>query len=398
MSRQKYWFLKLFILVSLPAMACGLLSGGEQPTAEPTSITVDAAGSESSQPQGSETAVPVEAGSETNVTSPTAVPAESGASAETTGTAVDAASQEVIDAASLVFQPDVDSYQLQIEMKLSGVDAAGNDVVQEVGATLLYTADPLANSVSMNMLGLDGSDKLTELSFVETGGTTYLYSPDIGCSTFPTEGSSFQNPFSEMLDSSALLSELDNAERVMPDETINGIQSAHYVFDETDLKGTEGEVENADGHVYVSLEGGYVVRILMDGRGQLNLFGGNTDQVGDIHFALNLSDVNAPLEVAPPEACLGEAVDFPMLEDASSISSIAGLISYKSTTTVEDAVAFYDEALAAADWVKNEDESSVLSGTAFLSYTRENETANLIIGPSSDTDGIDVVIVIESGG
>jgi len=85
-------------------------------------------------------------------------------------------------------------------------------------------------------------------------------------------------------------------QRVEPDEEVNGIPSAHYIYDAQNMATQYGTV-NGRGDVYVALNGGYVVRYTLDGSGTFeDYFQGS----GTINLAYDTYDVGAPISIQPP--------------------------------------------------------------------------------------------------
>ncbi len=85
-------------------------------------------------------------------------------------------------------------------------------------------------------------------------------------------------------------------ERVQPDETVNGVPSAHYAYTAENVQTKNGTVSGS-GEIYVALEGGYVVRYTFDGSGTFeDLFQGS----GEVHLTYDTYDVGAPIEIRPP--------------------------------------------------------------------------------------------------
>lgn len=85
-------------------------------------------------------------------------------------------------------------------------------------------------------------------------------------------------------------------ERVEPDETVNGILSAHYTYDVVDAPIEYGTF-TGQGDVYVALDGGYVVRYTAEGYATLDEV-----LVGSGTFSLiyDTYDVGAPVHIEPP--------------------------------------------------------------------------------------------------
>jgi hypothetical protein len=109
--------------------------------------------------------------------------------------------------------------------------------------------------------------------------------------------SAVESQFSgEVLDIGDLLPPIQDARRVRPDETVNGIASRHFVYDSGNLEPESGMVE-AQGDLWVARDFGYVVRLTLHGRGT---YYGTYGSSGRVNLIYDLYDVNAPLAIMPP--------------------------------------------------------------------------------------------------
>ena len=93
-----------------------------------------------------------------------------------------------------------------------------------------------------------------------------------------------------------LLPYIPQARRVLPDETVNGIACKHYVYDIDDLQ-TESGMTDASGDIWVAKDGGYVVRLTMNGQGT---YYDTYSASGTLNLVYDLYDVNAPISINPP--------------------------------------------------------------------------------------------------
>jgi hypothetical protein len=93
-----------------------------------------------------------------------------------------------------------------------------------------------------------------------------------------------------------LLPYIPQAHRVMPNETINGIVCKHYVYDINDLQ-VESDMTDASGDIWVAQDGGYVVRLTMNGHGT---YYDTYSASGTLNLVYDLYDVNAPISITPP--------------------------------------------------------------------------------------------------
>jgi hypothetical protein len=93
-----------------------------------------------------------------------------------------------------------------------------------------------------------------------------------------------------------LLPYIQQAKRVMPDETVNGIPCKHYAYDVGNLQAEAG-MTSAQGDIWVAIDGGYVVRLTMNGHGT---YYGTYTSSGILNLVYDLYDVNAPISINPP--------------------------------------------------------------------------------------------------
>jgi hypothetical protein len=108
----------------------------------------------------------------------------------------------------------------------------------------------------------------------------------------------------------------------------------------------------------------------------------------------DITDVNLPITIEPPaeaEAQAGGRDDIPMLPDADVEFSSAEFISYRTASSVADAAAFYQNEMPTNGWTADEG-NMVFDENALLQYTKEGDTADVIIG--SDEAGTNVLITI----
>lgn len=93
-----------------------------------------------------------------------------------------------------------------------------------------------------------------------------------------------------------LLPFIQQAQRVMPDETVNGMPCRHYVYDVGSLQADAG-MTSAKGDIWVAKEDGQVVRLTMDGQG---VYYETYPSTGTLALVYDLFDVNAPIDIKPP--------------------------------------------------------------------------------------------------
>ncbi len=381
------WVIVFLLILSLSSMACQLFGGDEDPTPDSAGASETAAEPEAVEPIESENSAAAGSADSSSESQPS----------DDSSQQSDGAAPADFELSALSRELDFDSYRFALEMQFSGTDASGNEFVQDISADIAFVAQPLAMAISMSMEGVPGTNEFDQIAMAQIGETTYMVMPGVGCITSAAvEGGLIEdNPFADFLDPSQLIDDLQGAKYAGREE-VNGIQTLVYEFDESFLK-NEDEMEWADGKIYVAADGNYLVRMIMDGEGAMDVFNAGSTQTGLVHMAFNLTDVNQPVEIGIPEECDNAAGsgDLPMLEDAFEISTFAGFLNYKSNATIEDGVAFYEDVLGEDGWLKNEDESFMMEGTAMLSYNREGESLTLTLGDDNESGGIFIMLMTE---
>lgn len=384
MMRRTYWFLVLILLLSLPALACGLFGGDD---AEATAVPEATPVVEETAPEA--TAVPQ---------------AEEPPAAEQATTEVPSLPESALTLDAITELP-FNSYHMTMALEITGKNASGEEVVQTMSSDFAFSKDPQIMNMIMSFSGiadLAGSEKI---EMAQIDGTSYMVIPEMGCIT--TSGGDLldENPFTSMMQPDQFLNDLGNT-KYEGDETVNGIPTRHYSFDKSAMTGTDlSEIEEADGHVYVAQDGDFLVRMVLDATGKIDLFDEGLTEDGQMHIEINLTDVDVPVEAAIPEVCAAEDgsvgganSEFPLIEDASEVTSFAGVLSYQTALPVEDVLAFYDDALAAEGWVKDEAGSFVASGNALVSYTRDGVTLSVTVSPNDAGGGNYVILLSDAEG
>lgn len=288
-----------------------------------------------------------------------------------------------------------------LEINLTVTNGNSNEITQFVDMQMQISNDPPVQQLSMTAQGVDaslGSEQIM-IDMVTVDGQTYMDMGDIGCVTLPSSGLD-GTPFANLLEADTFFDGLNNADRVLPNAMVNGIEAAHYTFDETFFD----EVFSGDtvqGHLWLEVDTNRLVRLEMHGEGA-GLLGGiaddsaENDTLDQFRMTYDVTQINQPFETIIPETCDEDAADegnqYPLLDDAYEQASFSGVLTYKSATTIENAVTFYQEALQPEGWVYNESESLITNAVATLIFSRDDVTITLLISP--DPVGEDMTITI----
>ena len=185
-----------------------------------------------------------------------------------------------------------------------------------------------------------------------------------------------------------------SATRMRPDDVINGIPVYGFSLDASNIEPGETEIAQFDsGAVYIAQDGGYLVRLEMNGRGTSEMLSGKPDAEGEITYDLNYFDFNQTFDITPPEGCdvAASESEYPVTADAYQLSQALGITSYKSDLPFEEVIQFYRDEMAADGWAL--DEEFVSGPIALLSFTSDTGTVQITISLDEGTGTVDVGII-----
>ena len=417
-KRRLILFVALFLFLSMGLAACG--GSGASEDVEPEAAPVEEAESEvdeaavvaveeeDSEPEVQEAEEP-EAESETAEEVAEEAPAEpEEAKGEEQAEAVEeemeeeAAEEASSSIAELLQLSDVntseglDNYTMDLSMTFTSQDENGDDVTQTILADIIFSNDPSALSMNMTLEGVEGAEEFGNMSMVQTEGSSYVVVPGLGCITTEIEELN-DNPFADLADSDQILEGINEA-KFEGEETINGIDTLHYTFDASNLTEEEAaDVEWVEGHIYLAKDGGYMVRFVMEGEGVMDQFSDSNDQFGTMQMEYNITPSDETLTVEIPAECAGAGADdspYPILDDAEDYNYFGGFITYLSEAPLEDVIAFYEEALTADGWVKDEEAGMYLEGSmASYEYSKDDLSISLMILLDESTGNTSVTII-----
>jgi hypothetical protein len=208
----------------------------------------------------------------------------------------------------------MDSFKSSLTMVWDGIDEDGAEASGSIEIVVEFIREPLAQYVSIGgdfpgveELGLAEGQTLEIYVITET-----MYMNLMGMwMAIPAEPGS-TDAFEEMVftASESMLDTLQDLNYEGETE-YNGIAVKHYSFNEShfgdeDLEGME--VEEADGNLYVAVDGNYLVHM------ELSMAGNNIEvptgqgdqalQTGVLVLEIDLSSVNEPFEIIVPEEAL----------------------------------------------------------------------------------------------
>lgn len=399
------WLLLFVMLLGMSALACNLPFGGEEePTPRPTQEADDA---EEEEDVAEETAVedePEVVATEEPAVVATAVPDEPAAEPATSTTEGESGLLSNLFPQSVSVRDTVQEFDAlesyQMEMSIT---TRVTETTQIIQATILVSTNPPQSQMTFSFEGEGVADLagMETMSMTQLEGTSYMNVPEFGCITMSAADT--EDSFADSLNANEFLEDVGDAELV-GEETINGIETLHYTFDETAIQDETTQFNWAQGDVYIAKEGNYVVRFRIEGEGAvgdlgLDMVEENTDAaptVGLMVVQMDLTNINEPVSITIPAECENSGLvdaDYPVLDDAFESSSFGGIVTYKTNASFADAVTFYQESLAAQGWVYQEDASLILEGSTALLYFDLNERS-LTVTITEDTGTEAFVVVI----
>ena len=277
------------------------------------------------------------------------------------------------------------------------------DVSQLVEAIVVVSNDPPQTQMTFSFSGFDELVGLESMSMTQLDGVSYMDMADLGCVT-TSEGEMMDEDFG-VFDANQVLGNVGEAQ-LIGEETINGIETLHYTFDETTLQDDLSEFEWAEGDVYIAKEGNYVVRFHLEGEGDATALGALIEeesaedtQLAFMEVDMELLSINEPVAITIPEACEEGGLansEYPVLDDAYESSSFGGILTYKTETAFADAVAFYQDAFSAGGWTYVENESFIAEGsTALMYFDKDDRSLTVTITTETGTEALLVVVFEE---
>jgi hypothetical protein len=368
------WMAVVLIVLALALAGCG---GKTTPVAAPPP---------KSEPAAQATEKPSDsAGTETTEADPTAEPEATESADAVTPTA---ASDDTLSVTSRGEGLDkLKSYHMswKAEWKSteSGKTDSGNwDWVEE------YSSDPKALHFIWKGTGSGADAKQTVMEIMQVGNTMYMLNTEgdkVNCTSFSSDD---QSQMEKGIFSPNSLGSVNNA-RYVNTEDVNGVKAKHYKYDEksANLAG----FGKLSGEMWVAVDGGFVVKDIMQWEGGAGLFGSSTTGQGTGQWAWELSQVNQPVEIKAPENCGGGANKMPMMADASEKASIGDMVTYKTASKIADVTAFYQKEMAAAGW-QPEGEPTTTDEMAMLQFAKDSQKASVTITTDGDKTSVMVSV------
>ncbi|MCI0576279.1 MAG: hypothetical protein L0332_19000 [Chloroflexi bacterium] len=263
------------------------------------------------------------------------------------------------------------------------VTGTGGRVVQPPALSLVFNAEGSANFVSGNTF-----------TIVQSEGVEYFVLPTGNC--VADESQQRLQGFGVLLDTGGILS--GEAPLLEAGVLVNGVLADRYALSTANVNfshPTAGDItEIEQGSIAVARDGGYVVQVVLDGRGTSALLAGDAVTEGDIYYELNFTPTAESLAIAIPAGCPGASEiesEFPVLEDASQVTAVSGILTYQSNRPFDEIVAFYQEEMAAAGWATANE--FIDEPIASFLFTKDGRQVQISVVEDAASDAFIVAIV-----
>jgi hypothetical protein len=273
---------------------------------------------------------------------------------------------------------DLSSYKATLKLSFDGT--YGNQPNQWSRTyVMLSSQEPAAHQITIETTG----GTLAPVFMAEVNGVTYERKGENPCTAATTEeGSSL----SARWEPAGFLSSIIGADAAGA-ETINGVPTTHYTFDERAL-GQAG-LSQSTGQMWVASDKGFLVRYLLTTKSDAAYFGDGIE--GTLTWEYNLTDLNQPVLVKLPVGCPGGLVDAPLAPNAQSIRRLPGVTIYSIATSLTDGLAFYQKQLPELGW-KMSGTPSVSDTMGLASFVKGDQQLSVIV--TSAENMVEVRLVI----
>lgn len=167
---------------------------------------------------------------------------------------------------------------------------------------------------------------------------------------------------------------------------VNGVSADHFKIDES-ASGTWvfGVAERWSGDVYIAPKWDITVKYNAHYEGANLAFEGGTNGVLDITY--DLTQINQPIKITAPEGVAPPVPeDIPIMPDATELSAMSGVISFKTAKTMQETTTYYSEAMVAQGWKAGD---SVMEG--YLTFTKDKRSATVMMSTEGDVTSVTII-------
>jgi hypothetical protein len=275
---------------------------------------------------------------------------------------------------------DLTSYKASLTLSFDGT-RDGKVQKWSKNYVLLSAKEPA--TIQLTIVKTGDLANLESVFMAEAGGADYERRGEKACTANVIESG---NSLSNRLEPAGFLTFVIGAEAA-GSETVNATAANHYTFDER-ASGQSGLVKST-GEVWVASEGGYIVKYLLTTKGNADYFGEGIEGILTLDY--ELTDVNQPVTFKLPDDCPAGLVNAPLLQDASNVLNMPGMLTYDTSTSLTDIVAFYQKEIPNMGW-KLVGDPTITEKAALMEFKQGNKTMSIILTADDYGTTVDVVL------
>jgi hypothetical protein len=270
-------------------------------------------------------------------------------------------------------------YTAALSVAFAGTQA-GQPVQWTDTMELITRLDPPARALTVMTEGEPDSSGFLAPWSAEVDGITYSRTTEGQCvaAVIPADRIG-----SDIVELATLLPGVAGAEETGT-ETIDGVDTAHYAFDQRALGAAEGV--DAAGELWIAADN-TLVRYTLTVEAGPEYFG--EGRAGTITYAYTLSEAQT-IEI--PEDCPAGLIDIARMPDAASVRELPGATTYRTPSDVAVVAAHYQEQLAGSGWEPT-GEPLMTETTALLDYTQGDQQLSILLSVVDDITIVQLVIV-----
>ncbi len=313
---------------------------------------------------------------------------------ESTDTPADSQTPEVVTVeGDVVFGPgafnfpdpeaglaNLSSYKATLTLTFDGT-RDGQSSQWSMTYVMLATKEPVVRQLTLQKTG-DVSD-LDAVIMAEMNGASYEQRGENACNANVIEEG---NLLAERMEPAGFLNGVIGTDEAGA-ETVNDVASAKYTFDERAFG--QLDVAQSTGEMWVSSDGGYIVKYLVTTTGNADYFGEGIE--GTLTWDYELTDANQPVTFELPDDCPAGMVDAPLLPDAADVLNMPSILTYDSASSLTDAAAFYQEQIPILGWTLV-GEPAISETNALMEFTQGKQTMTVIITTGAGVTTVTILL------
>jgi len=280
--------------------------------------------------------------------------------------------------ASLFVTTGYNAYSMNVGIVFEGTGVSGNPVRAPFN-TLIEERTMPDEAQRYLIYGEDMSDALV---YVKVNGQIFSVFPGAGCSVLPADSQQDDfNPREDMIDFTEVMT--GSAERAQTGVVVEGIVTDRYTLTQENVPSIPDldSFSFKEGSVYLSRAHHKIVKMEITGTLRTSQYDLDANQ--DASFTFNYQFIpyeDGSLAIQPPVECIDASFSldqFPVIEGATGLSSVAGAVFYQYEGTLKEVLDFYRTEMAAQGYELSKDTYVDTLAFATLSFTKDGSTVDI---------------------